>query len=175
MIKKDFNIFFIANKDRIERRIRKLMSKGCYSFTYRDVCHDLYLHLFTYAQKYPNKTVDDLTKILYKSIMSTFIRKYGKARLIIQNEETKDGILEIQTKSMEHAYEEGKAWSRVEDAINRLSIPHREVIEICCIQKVKYKVASELLGINIATLRTRVHRARKQLKKYIGNSNGYKK
>ncbi len=52
----------------------------------------------------------------------------------------------------------------VQDLVNRLPEPLRQVIFLCDIKQESYQEAAELLGISLDNLKVRLHRARKQLK-----------
>ena len=57
----------------------------------------------------------------------------------------------------------------VHDAINKLSIKHREVIILNDIEGYPQEEIAELLGISIGTVRSRIHYARENLKKLLQN------
>lgn len=56
---------------------------------------------------------------------------------------------------------------RLLSALDSLSTAHREVVELCMIAEVSHADAAHALGIPVATLRTRIHRARAKLRNLL--------
>ena len=62
------------------------------------------------------------------------------------------------------ALERSEDERQLQDAINRLSQEHREVIVLKEIEGLKYEDIAEILGVPIGTIRSRLHRARLELR-----------
>jgi RNA polymerase sigma-70 factor (ECF subfamily) len=56
---------------------------------------------------------------------------------------------------------------QLQDAMNRLSPEHREVIVLKEIEGLKYEDIAEILGVPIGTIRSRLHRARLELRELL--------
>jgi RNA polymerase sigma-70 factor, ECF subfamily len=54
--------------------------------------------------------------------------------------------------------------AQLQDALNRLSHEHREVLVLKDIEGMKYEEIAEILGVPIGTIRSRLHRARLELR-----------
>ncbi len=67
------------------------------------------------------------------------------------------------TRGLERAEEERK----VQDALNRLSPEHRIVLVLKDIEGEKYETIAEVLGVPIGTIRSRLHRARAELRELL--------
>src|SRR5262249_52614396 len=65
--------------------------------------------------------------------------------------------------SLEQAEEE----RRVQNALNRLSPEHRAVLILKDLEGQKYEIMAEILGIPIGTVRSRLHRARLELRNLL--------
>lgn len=53
---------------------------------------------------------------------------------------------------------------RILDAVDALADEYREVITLCDIEEVNYEVAAGILGVPIGTIKSRLFRARKQVR-----------
>jgi RNA polymerase sigma-70 factor (ECF subfamily) len=62
------------------------------------------------------------------------------------------------------ALERNEEERQLQDAMNRLSHEHREVIVLKEIEGLKYEDIAEILGVPIGTIRSRLHRARLELR-----------
>ena len=62
------------------------------------------------------------------------------------------------------ALERTEAERQLSDAIGRLSAEHREVLLLKDIEGMKYEEIAEVLGVPIGTIRSRLHRARLELR-----------
>jgi RNA polymerase sigma-70 factor (ECF subfamily) len=57
--------------------------------------------------------------------------------------------------------------AQLQDALNRLSHEHREVLVLKDIEGMKYEEIAEMLGVPIGTIRSRLHRARLELRELL--------
>jgi RNA polymerase sigma-70 factor (ECF subfamily) len=62
------------------------------------------------------------------------------------------------------AIERNEEERQLQDAINRLSHEHREVLVLKDIEGLKYEEIAEILAVPIGTIRSRLHRARLELR-----------
>jgi RNA polymerase sigma-70 factor (ECF subfamily) len=62
------------------------------------------------------------------------------------------------------ALERSEEERQLQEAMNRLSHEHREVLVLKDIEGLKYEVIAEILGVPIGTIRSRLHRARLELR-----------
>jgi RNA polymerase sigma-70 factor (ECF subfamily) len=56
---------------------------------------------------------------------------------------------------------------RLQETLNRLSPEHRTVLVLKDIEGQKYETIAEVLGVPIGTIRSRLHRARLQLRELL--------
>jgi RNA polymerase sigma-70 factor (ECF subfamily) len=63
-----------------------------------------------------------------------------------------------------HALERAEEERRVQDALNRLSPEHRTVLILKDLEGQKYEIMADVLGVPIGTIRSRLHRARLELR-----------
>lgn len=57
-------------------------------------------------------------------------------------------------------------------AMGRLKAPHREVLSLCFLEQMPYQAIAEVIGCNIGTVRSRIHYAKKALRREMERHNG---
>jgi RNA polymerase sigma-70 factor (ECF subfamily) len=70
------------------------------------------------------------------------------------------------------ALERSEEESQLKDAISRLSHEHREVLVLKDIEGLKYEEIAEILAVPIGTIRSRLHRARLELRELLESHDG---
>ncbi len=71
------------------------------------------------------------------------------------------------------AHEDRTALRELSWALNRLPQDQREALFMIALQEIPYETAAEKTGCAIGTLKSRVHRARLQLRAYMTGENGH--
>jgi RNA polymerase sigma-70 factor, ECF subfamily len=66
-----------------------------------------------------------------------------------------------------HALEQAEQGQRVQQALGRLSPEHRAVLVLKDMEGQKYEAIAEVLGVPIGTVRSRLHRARLELRELL--------
>ena len=66
-----------------------------------------------------------------------------------------------------YALEQVEEERRVQRALNRLSSEHRAVLVMKDMEGQKYEAMAEVLGVPIGTIRSRLHRARSELRELL--------
>lgn len=66
-----------------------------------------------------------------------------------------------------HALEKAEQEGRIQDALNRLSPEHRAVLVLKEMEGQKYETIAEILGVPVGTIRSRLHRARMELREIL--------
>jgi RNA polymerase sigma-70 factor (ECF subfamily) len=72
----------------------------------------------------------------------------------------------------EHALEKAEQGRRIRSALNRLSAEHRTVLILKDMEGQKYEAMAETLGVPVGTIRSRLHRARMELRGILGQDEG---
>lgn len=65
------------------------------------------------------------------------------------------------------ALERTEEESQLQEALNRLSHEHREVLVLKDIEGMKYEEIADILGVPVGTVRSRLHRARLELRELL--------
>lgn len=69
-----------------------------------------------------------------------------------------------------HALEQAEQGQRIQEALHRLSPEHRAVLVMKDMEGQKYEAMAEVLQVPIGTIRSRLHRARLELRELLEKS-----
>lgn len=109
---------------------------------------------------------------LYRIAFNTAISQRRKRRTLISLESTRDGeAIDPPDQSDETrpgaALERAEGEAVLQEALNRLSPEHRSVLVLKDIEGLKYEQIADVLDVPIGTIRSRIHRARLELKELL--------
>jgi RNA polymerase sigma-70 factor, ECF subfamily len=110
---------------------------------------------------------------LYRIAINTAISLKRKQRVAISMSTTREGggVAEPPDPSEYgrpgHALERAEEERRIQNALNRLSPEHRAVLIMKDMEGQKYEAMAEVLQVPIGTIRSRLHRARVELREVL--------
>jgi RNA polymerase sigma-70 factor, ECF subfamily len=110
---------------------------------------------------------------LYRIAVNTAISHKRKQRLTLSINAVRNGEGRVEPLDTSDASRPGHALERVEEerrvqqALNRLSVEHRTVLIMKDMEGQKYEAMAEILGVPIGTIRSRLHRARTELRELL--------
>jgi RNA polymerase sigma-70 factor (ECF subfamily) len=110
---------------------------------------------------------------LYRIAVNTAISHKRKQRLTFSIDGGRNGQARVEPLDTSDAGRPGEALERAEEerrvqrALNRLSPEHREVLILKDLEGEKYEAMAERLGVPIGTIRSRLHRARSELRELL--------
>lgn len=110
---------------------------------------------------------------LYRIAVNTAISLKRKHRATVRIETLTNGNIRLDpldpsaASRPEHALEQAEQQSRVRQALARLSPEHRAVLVMKEIDGMKYEEMAETLQVPIGTIRSRLHRARMELRELL--------
>jgi RNA polymerase sigma-70 factor (ECF subfamily) len=113
---------------------------------------------------------------LYRIAVNTAISLKRKQRVMARmemrcdNERPMEPLDPSATSRPEHALEQAEQETRVRQALARLSPEHRTVLVMKEMEGQKYETMAELLQVPIGTIRSRLHRARMELRDLLEKS-----
>ncbi len=113
---------------------------------------------------------------LYRIAVNTAISHKRKHRTMVPMETQKNGEHSIEphdpseASRPEHALEQAEQQRRVRQALDRLSPEHRAVLVMKDLEGQKYETMAEILHVPIGTIRSRLHRARLELRELLEES-----
>lgn len=86
------------------------------------------------------------------------------ARIASQNKDNADPEAQV----LDQGYD-----AAIESALNALPEKFRVVIELVDVHALHYQEAADVLGLPIGTITSRLHRARKRIRKHLEQHGGY--
>jgi len=116
---------------------------------------------------------------LYRIAVNTAISLKRKKRVVISIEASRTGQgggiepLDVSDASRPgHGLEQAEQERRIQEALSRLSPEHRAVLVLKDMEGQKYEVMAEILQVPIGTIRSRLHRARSELREILERDEG---
>jgi RNA polymerase sigma-70 factor (ECF subfamily) len=137
----------------------------------RDVVQDAFLHAYQSLGSFKGES--QFFTWLYRIAVNTAITLKRKQRLAISiragRVETRNAepLDTSEFSRPEYALEKAELERRVQAALNRLSPEHRAVLILKDMEGQKYEIMAEILQVPIGTIRSRLHRARLELRELL--------
>ncbi len=110
---------------------------------------------------------------LYRIAVNTAISHKRRQRLTLSIDAGRNGGARVEPLDTSdasrpgHALERAEEERRVQQALNRLSAEHRAVLIMKDMEGQKYEAMAAILGVPIGTIRSRLHRARIELREEL--------
>jgi RNA polymerase sigma-70 factor (ECF subfamily) len=110
---------------------------------------------------------------LYRIAVNTAISLKRKQRATLRLDAGRNGDANLEPADPSdvgrpgHALEQAEQERRVHQALSRLSPEHRAVLVLKDMEGQKYETLADLLGVPIGTIRSRLHRARLELRELL--------
>ena len=122
-----------------------------------DLVQEIFFRVLKYRETYREGST--FTTWVFRIAHNTFVDQARKKKWEVQSEETVDlPVAPI------NELEQTQDLKLLRSALLKLPEPHREVLVLARFQQLPYEEIAELLGIEVGTVKTRVHRAIKQLR-----------
>jgi RNA polymerase sigma-70 factor (ECF subfamily) len=137
----------------------------------QDIVQDAFLNAYQSLDRF--KGDSQFFTWLYRIAFNTSISLKRKQRVALtlqsgHDRGTTDEPLDPSESSRpEYALEKAEEERRIQQALNRLSIEHRTVLILKDIEGQKYQTMAEILQVPIGTIRSRLHRARMELRRLL--------
>ena len=133
----------------------------------RDAVQDAFINAYQSLNSF--KGDSQFFTWLYRIAINTAISLKRKNRnlQVFRGPDMPEPIDESPTSKPEHAMESAEDEKRVQAALNRLSPEHRTVLILKDLEGQKYDAMAELLNVPIGTIRSRLHRARLELRQLL--------
>jgi RNA polymerase sigma-70 factor, ECF subfamily len=131
----------------------------------RDVVQEAFLHAYQALDTFKGDSL--FFTWLYRIAVNTAITWKRKRRAVLS---LSPGLHEAEPADVSErgrpgfALEQAEEERRLQQALNRLSPEHRAVLILKDIEGEKYESMADLLGVPIGTIRSRLHRARLELR-----------
>jgi RNA polymerase sigma-70 factor, ECF subfamily len=115
---------------------------------------------------------------LYRIAVNTAISLKRKQRAVVSIDAGRNGEQGIEPLDPSdlsrpgHALEQAEQERRIQQALSRLSPEHRAVLVMKDMEGQKYEMIAEILDVPIGTVRSRLHRARLELRELLEKDEG---
>ena len=139
----------------------------------QDVVQDAFIHAFQSLSSFKGDSL--FFTWLYRIAVNAAIswKRKQRATLRLQLERHAGGGLELpdvaETSQPGYALEQAEEGRRIQAALNRVSAEHRAVLILKDMEGQKYETMAEILDVPIGTIRSRLHRARLELREVLDN------
>ncbi|MGC8575906.1 MAG: RNA polymerase sigma factor [Caldisericum sp.] len=124
-----------------------------------DVVVDAYLYAFKYIKNFRGES--SLKTWLYRIARNTLYKHYKK----IKNIELSDNISTFKDDKIESFYSDRH--ELLFEAMKKLNLDEREIITLVDIEGLSYEETSEILGVPMGTVKSRLFRARDKLRNIL--------
>ncbi|TQS70539.1 RNA polymerase sigma factor [Ornithinibacillus gellani] len=131
-----------------------------------DIVQETFLKVFRFIDQYdPNRS---FKAWFYQILINTgrsYLRKQSKEPFAVESEEIIDYL------HHQHAEENMlENHEQLEDALDQLSETYRTILLLKYVNECTEKEIAEILELNINTVKSRLYRARNQMKKWLGGA-----
>ena len=138
----------------------------------QDVVQEAFLHAYQSLDRFKGES--QFFTWLYRIAVNSAISLKRKQRIVVSlhvDREGQGGVPEphdVSELSQPHlALERADEERRIQAALNRLSPEHRAVLILKDLEDQKYETMAEILQVPIGTIRSRLHRARLELREVL--------
>jgi RNA polymerase sigma-70 factor (ECF subfamily) len=137
----------------------------------QDVVQDAFLNAYQSLDGFKGDSL--FFTWLYRIAVNTAISHKRKQRILLSIDGGRNGVSSVQPLDESAASRPGEALERAEQdqqlhyALSRLSPEHRAVLVLKDMEGQKYEAMAETLGVPIGTIRSRLHRARAELRELL--------
>lgn len=144
----------------------------------RDVVQDAFVSAYQSLRSF--KGDSEFYTWLYRIAFNTAISLRRKRRALVSLESGRAGEAAHEPEDRSEGTRPGAALERTEEeaalqaALNRLSPEHRAILVLKDLDGMKYEEIAEVLGVPIGTVRSRIHRARLELRGLLEPRDGPK-
>jgi len=134
----------------------------------RDVVQEAFLHAYQSLHSFKGDSL--FFTWLYRIAVNTAISMKRKKRLVLRMPPTGEGGSTIEpldpseTNRPGHAMEMAEEERKVHEALQKLSVEHRSVLVMKDMEGMKYEDMADVLGVPVGTIRSRLHRARLEMR-----------
>ncbi len=170
-----FGVLLCRYQDRLYNTIFRLLNNAEDA---RDVVQEAFLHAFQALDTFKGDAL--FFTWLYRIAINTAFSLKRKQRVSLSIHRNREGHAAIEPLDTSEANQPGYALDqaeeglRIQQALNRLSPEHRAVLILKDMEGQKYEALAEILQVPIGTVRSRLHRARMELRELLMQQKGQK-
>lgn len=160
-----FGELVLRYQDRLYNTVIRLVDS---SEDARDVVQESFLHAYQSLHTFKGDSL--FFTWLYRIAVNTAISIKRKQRHVLRiqaGSDDKNAINPVdpaESNRPGHAIEMAEEERKVHDALGKLSTEHRAVLVMKDMEGMKYEEMAEVLGVPVGTIRSRLHRARLEIR-----------
>ena len=132
----------------------------------RDVVQEAFLHAYQSLHSFKGDSL--FFTWLYRIAVNSAISMKRKKRVVQRIQPGESGAIDpldqSESNRPEHAIEMAEDERKVHEALAKLSVEHRAVLVMKDMEGMKYDEMAEILGVPVGTIRSRLHRARLEMR-----------
>jgi RNA polymerase sigma-70 factor (ECF subfamily) len=134
----------------------------------RDVVQEAFLHAYQSLNSFKGDSL--FFTWIYRIAVNTAISARRKQRHVLriqpggEEKNTIDPLDPSETNRPGHQIEMAEEERQVQEALRKLSTEHRAVLVMKDMEGMKYEEIAEVLGVPVGTIRSRLHRARLEIR-----------
>lgn len=168
-----FGVLVRRYQERLYHTVYRLVGNAEDSY---DVVQEAFLSAYQSLESFKGDSL--FFTWLYRIAVNTAITQKRKQRAVVSIDAGRNGESSIEPADPSelsrpgHAMEQAEQGRRVQDALARLSPEHRIVLMMKDMEGQKYEVMAEVLQVPIGTIRSRLHRARLELREVLERDEG---
>jgi RNA polymerase sigma-70 factor (ECF subfamily) len=166
-----FGVLVRCYQDRLYNSVYRLVDNAEDA---QDVVQEAFLNAYQSLDSFKGDSL--FFTWLYRIAVNTAISLKRKRRVMMRMDGGVNGeqTIDPHDPSVEsqpgHALEQAEQGRRIREALNRLSPEHRAVLVMKDMEGQKYETMAEILQVPIGTIRSRLHRARLELRELLEKS-----
>lgn len=160
-----FGELVLRYQDRLYNTVLRLMNNGEDA---RDVVQETFLHAYLSLHTFKGDAL--FFTWLYRIAINTAIsmKRKQKPALRIRQATNAGYAVDLLDSSVgaspAHGLENAEEERRIQVALSKLSVEHRAVLVMKDVDGKKYEEMAEILGVPVGTIRSRLHRARLEIR-----------
>ena len=163
-----FGVLVRRHQDRLYNTVYRLIGNAEDA---QDVVQEAFLNAYQSLENFKGDAL--FFTWLYRIAVNTAISLKRKQRVVLRIDGGRNGEPGIEPADTSeqnqpgHAIEQAEQARRIRKALNRLSPEHRAVLVMKDMEGQKYEAMAEVLEVPIGTIRSRLHRARLELRELL--------
>jgi RNA polymerase sigma-70 factor (ECF subfamily) len=166
-----FGVLVRCYQDRLYHTVYRLVGNAEDA---KDVVQEAFLNAYQSLESFKGDSL--FFTWLYRIAVNTAISLKRKQRVLLRIHGGRNGEPAIEPLDPSdlsrpgHALEQAEQERRIQQALGRLSPEHRAVLVMKDMEGQKYETMAEILQVPIGTIRSRLHRARLELRELLARS-----
>ncbi|MDO5699502.1 MAG: RNA polymerase sigma factor SigE [Dermatophilus congolensis] len=133
-----------------------------------DLTHDTFIRVFRYLDRYQPGTFEGWLHRITTNLFLDRMRRKQRIRFDALSDESA-ARLPSRSAGPAQAYDDTHFDDDVQRALDSLAPDFRAAVVLCDIEGLSYEEISDVLGIKLGTVRSRIHRGRAQLREQLAH------